>query len=78
MDIPKEIQRWVTDQDGIKNISQETVALPRPGDGEVLVKINAVSLNYRDTEGIAPQICSLRFEKRRVISDFSYSRLAEN
>jgi NADPH:quinone reductase-like Zn-dependent oxidoreductase len=33
-----------------QNLHQETESIPSPGDGEVLVKIHAVSLNYRDTE----------------------------
>jgi NADPH:quinone reductase-like Zn-dependent oxidoreductase len=32
-------------------VKQETAAVPEPGEGEVLVKISTVSLNYRDTEG---------------------------
>lgn len=39
-------------QDGIDNLHLEDAAVPTPKDGEVLVKINAVSLNYRDTEVI--------------------------
>jgi NADPH:quinone reductase-like Zn-dependent oxidoreductase len=45
-------KQWVTKQDGIENLEQETVSLPQPVDGEVLVKILAISLNYRDTEGM--------------------------
>ena len=51
MSLPSEMQQWVTGQDGIKNLTLETASLPQPDEGEVLVKINAVSLNYRDTEG---------------------------
>jgi NADPH:quinone reductase-like Zn-dependent oxidoreductase len=49
---PKETRQWVTKQDGIKNLEQETASLPKLADGEVLVKILAVSLNYRDIEGM--------------------------
>jgi NADPH:quinone reductase-like Zn-dependent oxidoreductase len=45
------MKQWVTVQDGIKNLKQEEVAVPSPRDGEVLVEILTVSLNYRDTEG---------------------------
>lgn len=48
---PTQTKQWVTKQDGIKNLEQETVSLPKLGDGEVLVKVLAISLNYRDTEG---------------------------
>jgi len=48
---PKEIRQWVTDQNGLGNVKQETAQMPEPGPDEVLVKIYAVSLNYRDTEG---------------------------
>jgi NADPH:quinone reductase-like Zn-dependent oxidoreductase len=34
---------------------QENVALPKLGDHDVLVQIEAVSLNYRDL--IIPQVC---------------------
>ncbi|KAF2434189.1 NAD(P)-binding protein [Tothia fuscella] len=44
------MKQCVTRQDGIKNLKQETGPVPKPGDEEVLVKILAVSLNYRDTE----------------------------
>lgn len=46
-----EIKQWVTAQDGLDNLRFTTGEMPEPKDGEVLVKINAVSLNYRDTEG---------------------------
>jgi NADPH:quinone reductase-like Zn-dependent oxidoreductase len=52
MTLPTRMRQWVTKQDGIKNLDQETVAMPEPGESEVLVKISTVSLNYRDTEGI--------------------------
>lgn len=52
MSLPTETRQWVTLQDGTKNLKQQIVPLPTIGDGEVLVKINAVSLNYRDTEGM--------------------------
>ncbi|KAK1464892.1 zinc-binding dehydrogenase [Colletotrichum melonis] len=45
-----EVQRWQTRQDGLDKLFLATASLPQPGPGEVLVKISAVSLNYRDTE----------------------------
>ena len=33
---------------GIENLSMEDVSEPKPGPGEVLVKMRAWSLNYRD------------------------------
>ncbi|KAK4664080.1 uncharacterized protein QC763_0082210 [Podospora pseudopauciseta] len=45
-----QVTRWVTNQDGIENLTKETIPMPTPAKGEVLVKILAVSLNYRDTE----------------------------
>ena len=44
------ITRWLTLQDGIDTLTTSTVPMPTPGPGQVLVKIAAVSLNYRDTE----------------------------
>ncbi|KAF2767752.1 NAD(P)-binding protein [Teratosphaeria nubilosa] len=44
------IKQWTTAQDGLDNLKFTTAPKPAPKDGEVLVKINVVSLNYRDTE----------------------------
>lgn len=44
-------RQWQTRQDGLDKIFQTSASVPKPGDGEVLVRIKAVSLNYRDTEG---------------------------
>ncbi|KAK3073949.1 hypothetical protein LTR53_004016 [Teratosphaeriaceae sp. CCFEE 6253] len=44
------MKQWVTAQDGLDNLHTTTAPKPTAADGEVLVKINAVSLNYRDTE----------------------------
>lgn len=43
--------KWETDQDGIDNMRLTTGPIPDFKEEHVLVKINAVSLNYRDTEG---------------------------
>ncbi|KJX92924.1 zinc alcohol dehydrogenase like protein [Zymoseptoria brevis] len=48
----KQIKQWVTAQDGLDNLRLTTGSMPELKDGEVLVKINTVSLNYRDTEVI--------------------------
>ena len=47
----KEIRQWVTTQDGLENVRLDTAPMPEVKSDEVLVKINVVSLNYRDTEG---------------------------
>ncbi len=39
---------WTTGGDGIDNLAASRVPVPRPGRGEVLVKITALSVNYRD------------------------------
>ncbi|KAK0938012.1 hypothetical protein LTR29_010460 [Friedmanniomyces endolithicus] len=44
------MKQWVTAQNGLDNLTLTTGPKPTPRDGEVLVKINTVSLNYRDTE----------------------------
>lgn len=46
-----ETQQWQTLQDGIENLTRASAPMPSPGEGEVLVKIKTVALNYRDTEG---------------------------
>lgn len=46
------MQQWVTKHDGLDKL--RLVDVPEPSrlkEGEVLVKIHSVSLNFRDTEG---------------------------
>lgn len=47
------IKQWVTTQDGLDNLKITEAEMPVPGEKEVLVEIHAVSLNYRDTEGMS-------------------------
>ncbi len=42
------MQRWEMDGIGREKLALRTVPVPDPGHGEVLVKVAAVSLNYRD------------------------------
>lgn len=44
-------RQWQTLQDGLDKPYQTVGPVPKPGDGEVLVRVKDVSLNYRDTEG---------------------------
>ncbi|KAJ5921627.1 Polyketide synthase enoylreductase [Penicillium verhagenii] len=44
------VHKWVTPLQGLESLRQIEDLMPSPGPGEVLVKINAVSLNYRDVE----------------------------
>lgn len=46
------IQQWVTPLEGLDSLRQTEVPMVSPGSGEVLVEIRAVSLNYRDVEGL--------------------------
>lgn len=52
MSLPSTISQWETSQDGINKLRRITTDMPIPGKDEVLVKIQAVSINYRDTEVI--------------------------
>lgn len=45
------IKQWKSNLKGIDSLHQSQAPMPAPGQGEVLVEIHAVSLNYRDTEG---------------------------
>lgn len=44
------MQRWEISAFGLDNLQLINRPLPTPGYGEVLVKVDAVSLNYRDTQ----------------------------
>jgi NADPH:quinone reductase-like Zn-dependent oxidoreductase len=44
------MQRWEIPGFGLENLSLKTVPMPAPKAGEVLVQVEAVSLNYRDAE----------------------------
>lgn len=48
--LPTKTRQWTTKQDGLENIKLSEAELPELGEGDVLVKVAAVSLNYRDTE----------------------------
>ncbi|KAK9437431.1 Alcohol dehydrogenase superfamily, zinc-type [Metarhizium brunneum] len=54
---PDKMKQWTTGLDGIDKLQMEEADVLRPGDGEVLVKIHAVSLNYRDKE-----VCSGEYD----------------
>lgn len=51
MPLPDVNKQWTTAQDGLDKLQFTEAKVPKPKDGEVLVKVLAVSLNYRDTEG---------------------------
>jgi NADPH:quinone reductase-like Zn-dependent oxidoreductase len=50
MAIPSTHKQWITSQDGLDSLTLTNTPVPSPGPNEVLVKISAVSINYRDTE----------------------------
>lgn len=50
--LPQKIKEWVTGQDGLDKLRIQETDLPTPGEDEVLVEVSAVSMNYRDTEGL--------------------------
>lgn len=45
-------KQWVSKLDGVDKLEFTEGEVPEPKDGEVLVKIHSVSLNYRDIEGM--------------------------
>lgn len=49
--MPEQNRQWLTRQDGLDEMFQTVGPVPKPGDGQVLVRVKTVSLNYRDTEG---------------------------
>jgi len=42
------MKRWEIDAVGRQNLKLNDVEVPKPGPKEVLIKVNAVALNYRD------------------------------
>lgn len=53
------IQQWESGQDSLDSLTLTSAPIPEPGKDEVLVEIHTVSLNYRDTEGIASCVMHL-------------------
>jgi NADPH:quinone reductase-like Zn-dependent oxidoreductase len=47
------VQQWITPLKGLDSLSRTESPMPTPGPSEVLVEIRAVSLNYRDVEGMS-------------------------
>lgn len=43
------MRAWVSEQPGYENLELHERDIPKPGPGQVLVKLRAASLNYRDT-----------------------------
>jgi NADPH:quinone reductase-like Zn-dependent oxidoreductase len=53
MAVRQPVKKWITLQNGLDNLTLQDASVPDlPGADEVLVEIRAVSLNYRDPEGI--------------------------
>jgi NADPH:quinone reductase-like Zn-dependent oxidoreductase len=44
-------KQWISKLDGVDKLELAEGEMPVPKEGEVLVKIRTVSLNYRDIEG---------------------------
>lgn len=67
------VRKWVTTLKGLDSLYQEEAALPTPGKGEVLVEVSAVSLNYRDTEGIAGPLSMKTGNRVMLTGSMGYS-----
>lgn len=52
MPLPTINKQWTTQQSGLQDLTLGSSPVPTPSDGQVLVRINTVALNYRDTEVI--------------------------
>lgn len=50
------MQQYVSHFDGPDGLKKEAKPMQSPGTKEVLVQINAVSLNYRDVEGTRAEV----------------------
>lgn len=47
------VKQWVSPLEGLDSLRQTETSMPAPGPDDVLVEVHAVSLNYRDVEGIS-------------------------
>lgn len=61
---PTMMKQWTTEMDGLDKLKLGEAERPSPKDGEVLVKIQAVALNYRDTE-----VCSGEYNHHKSLDD---------
>ncbi|PTB63698.1 NAD(P)-binding protein [Trichoderma citrinoviride] len=57
-------KQWVSKLDGVDKLEMIEGEMPVPKDGEVLVKIHAVSINYRDIE-----VCEGKYSHHQTPSD---------
>lgn len=50
MTLPKQTKAWVSKSisDGLDALEQKTIDIPELGPNDVLVKVHAATLNYRD------------------------------
>ena len=67
------VRKWVTTLKGLDSLYQEEAAMPTPGKGEVLAEVSAVSLNYRDTEGIASPLSMKTGNRVMLTGSMGYS-----
>lgn len=64
------MKQWITDYTGVQNLKQESAPVPQPGEGEVLVKVHTVSINFRDIEGAFRKCsCSEPWTRTHVHAD---------
>lgn len=66
MATPETNKQWTTGQDGLDKLQFGEGEVPQPKDGEVLVKVHAVGLNYRDTEGTLSLLLNEEWAKLTV------------
>jgi len=68
----KSMRAWQIEDFGLANLKQGERHVPTPGDGEVLVRVSAVSLNYRDRLVVDGHLLPTRPEMPFVpVSDFA-------
>ena len=68
---PQRIRQWLTEQNGLDKLRLDEADCPKPGQDEVLVEVHAVSLNYRDTEGMCNHVRVFKESARMFNVEFA-------
>ena len=60
------MKAWQLHAFGLENLTLDTIAIPTPGPNDVLIKVGAVSLNFRD-KAIVDGIYEPEIDRKSVV-----------